>query len=179
MLLKKFTGVLLTSISTVLIIGFVQPVFSDHLLDESGIFLDENRINLISSKNSQYQIHLQVEVRNSQDQLITVSEHNVGQFIPHEITDVVFNREFAKKEIITIEGIKYEKAQFTRSITAVEVFNHMLNEAMFVGQWLFPICGEFVGHPYQCIPIFEVTGATVYLEDDDTVKQKWTVLREI
>ena len=161
------------------VIGFIQPVFSDHLLDEPGIFLDEDKVNLISSMNGKYQIHLQVEVRDSQGQLITISEHHVGRFIQHEMTDDVFNREFVKSEIITIDGVKYEKGQYTRSQTGAEVFVTMPNETKFVGQWWFGICGEFVGHSYKCIPLFEVTGATVYLENDDVVKQKWTILKEI
>ena len=178
MWLEKFTGMLLGTILVVFIIGFTQPVFSDHLLDGQGVFLEEDRVNLITSKDSKYQIHLQVEIRDSDDQLISVSEIDRGEFIPHEITDEAFNHGFPKKEIIIVNGMKYEKGQLTRVLTAAEVLKSTPKESTFVGQWWFAICGEFVGHSHTCIPVFSVTDSLAYVESDDIVKQKWTVLRE-
>jgi hypothetical protein len=46
-------------------------------------------------------------------------------------------------------------------------------------KWTFPICGEIGGHSDVCVPVFQVNTDAVYIEEDDDVKNYWTVLREM
>ena len=46
-------------------------------------------------------------------------------------------------------------------------------------KWEFPICGEIGGHSDVCVPIFQTNTDAVYIEEDDDVKNYWTVLREM
>ena len=111
--MKKLTVVLFSIIFTTLIIGSIQYVSADHLLlDGKGIFKNEDTANKSSTKDSKYQLHVQVVVRNAGGQLISIAEANYGVFIPHEITDHTFNEKLGEREIITIDNIKYEKIQY-------------------------------------------------------------------
>ena len=85
--MKKSAIALLSIVFVALIACSVQSVTADHLESGDGIFIDENRVNLVSTKDSKYQVHLQVEVRNAQGQLISVSESVRGWYLLHEITD--------------------------------------------------------------------------------------------
>ena len=46
-----------------------------------------------------------------------VAEGMHGFVIPHQVTDHVFDTLMGKKEIVTIDNIKYEKVQYTFSPT--------------------------------------------------------------
>ena len=70
-------------------------------------------MNSVPTKDSKYMVHLQVEVRNAQNQLISVSETTHVHYIPNEITDNIFNEKLGKKEIIVLDDIKYEKVRYT------------------------------------------------------------------
>ena len=60
--MKGFVILLLSAAFIGLLIGSIQFVSADHLLGGQGIFKDENRVNLVSTKDSKYQIYLQVVV---------------------------------------------------------------------------------------------------------------------
>ena len=72
-----------------------------------------------------------------------------------------------------IDNIKYEKVQFVVSHDFLE------HQSSFLAMWHFPICGEIGGHLDTCVRIFQVKTASVYIDDDDDVKNHWTVLREV
>ena len=171
--MKKLTVVLISVIFTTLIIGPIQLISADHLEPGLGIFKNEKEINLISTEDSKYQIYLTVVIRNAQDELISITEATRGIHIAHEITDYIFNEKLGEKEIIVIDNIKYEKVQFVVSHDFLE------NPNSFLALWHFPICGEIGGHLDACVRIFQVKTASVYIEDDDDVKNHWTVLREM
>ena len=83
---------MLITILTLFIAGSAQSISADHLKsDGKGIFTDQNDVNLVSEKDSKYKIHLQVVVRNAQDQLISVLESSGGQYLQHELTDYLFD----------------------------------------------------------------------------------------
>ena len=103
--MKKFTNVLLSVIFTTLIICSIQYASADHLLGDQGIFKDETTIVVEDSIDSKYMIHLQVVVRDAQGQLVSVSERMHGSYIPHEITDYVFDALMGEKEIFIIDDI--------------------------------------------------------------------------
>ena len=50
-----------------LIMGSVQYASADHSLGSQGIFKDENNVNLASTIDSKWIIHLQVVVRDAQE----------------------------------------------------------------------------------------------------------------
>ena len=192
---------LLGVIFITLIAGSVQSVTADHLEPGQGIYKDENSVNLVSTKDSKYQIYIQVQVRNEQGQLVSISEASRGNYLPHEMTDYVFNEKLGKKEIIIIDNIKYEKVQYTFSPTLEqrwigmypifeevpikikveglaedEVFNVTKDHAL----WKIHYCADFssIGHHgLQCIPIFQVLVPTITLEPGDVVTHQWTILR--
>jgi hypothetical protein len=78
-----------------------------------------------------------------------------------------------EKEVIMIDNIKYEKVQFVVSHDFLE------QPSSFLTMWHFPICGEIGGHSDVCVRIFQVKTASMYIEEDDDVKNHWTVLREM
>ena len=185
-----------------LIAGSTQSVTADHLEPGQGIFKDRSEVDLVTTHNSDYQVNLQAILRNGDNQLINVTETTAtGAYIPHEITDYVFDMLMGKKEIIIIDNIKYEKVQYTFSPTLEqrwlgmypifeevpikikveglaedEVFNVTKDHAL----WKIHYCADFssIGHHgLQCIPIFQVLVPTITLEPGDVVTHQWTILR--
>ena len=185
-----------------LIAGSTQSVTADHLEPSQGIFKDRSNVDLVTTHNSDYQVYLQAVLRNGDGQLINVTETTAtGAYIPHEITDYVFDMLMGKKEIIIIDNIKYEKVQYTFSPTLEQrwigmypifeevpikikveglaedkVFNVTKDHAL----WKIHYCADFssIGHHgLQCIPIFQVLVPTITLEPGDVVTHQWTILR--
>ena len=200
--MKKFMILLLGVIFVALITGSIQSVTADHLEPGQGIFKDRSDVDLVTTHDSDYQVYLQAVLRNGDGQLINVTETTAtGAYIPHEITDYVFDMLMGKKEIIIIDNIKYEKVQYTFSPTLEqrwigmypifeevpikikveglaedEVFNVTKDHAL----WKIHYCADFssIGHHgLQCIPIFQVLVPTITLEPGDVVTHQWTILR--
>ena len=115
--MKRFTKILLGAIFVALIACSIQSVSADHESGK-GIFKNENEVDLVTTTNTNYQVYLQAVLKNGDDQLISVTENTkTGAYIPHEISDYVFDTLMDEKEIVTIDNIKYEKAQYTFSPT--------------------------------------------------------------
>ena len=202
--MKKFTIVLLGAILTALITCSIQSASADHETDK-GIFKNENEVDLVTTQDSDYQVYLQAILRNGDGQLINVTENTkTGAYIPHEISDYVFDTLMGEKEIITIDNIKYEKAQYTFSPTLEQRWMGMYpipeqitininvkgDAATQVNKkikdhnvWKIHYCADFanIGHHdgLQCIPIFQVLVPTMTLEPTDVITQHWTILREL
>jgi hypothetical protein len=160
-MMKKFTIALLSTVFVALIACSVQSISADHF--EAGQEL---------TKDSKYELHVQVVVRNTDNQLITVTETTGGVYIPHKITDHTFDTLMGKKEIITIDGIKYEKAQFYDSHTKD------WDTAYPTGLWILIFCEE-INSEFECFNIFQVRSDQVVVEGDDVITAKWTILREL
>ena len=118
--MKVFLIQLLSITFVLLITGSIQSVTADHLEPGQGIFKNERAIEAVPTNDSNYQIYLQTVLRNGDGQLITVVERMHGWIITHQITDHIFDTLMGKKEIITIDNIKYEKVQYTSSPTLVQ-----------------------------------------------------------
>lgn len=172
--MKKLTVVLISVIFTTLIIGPIQLISADHLEPGLGIFKNEKDVNVISTEDSKYQIYLTAVIRNAQGELISITEATRGVHIAYEITDSVFNEKLGEKEVIMIDNIKYEKVQFVVSHDFLEQ-----HSSSFLTMWYFPICGEIGGHSDVCVRVFQAKTASMYIEEDDDVKNYWTVLREM
>ena len=199
--MKKFIVLLLSVVVVTLIAGSVQSVAADHLEPDQGIFKDMNQVNLVESKDTKYQVYLQVVIRNGDDQLVNVTESTAtAAYLDHNLTDHVFDTLMGQKEIVTIDNIKYEKIQYILSPTLEErtigyypifseltvqfeveenVYTKMNEKEKDYSIWKIHYCAEFDGHGYRCIPIFQVLTPTLTLEPSDTPTQQWTILREI
>jgi len=194
---------LLSVIFVALIACSIQSISADHESGK-GIFKDRSEVDLVTTQDSDYQVYLQAVLRNGDGQLINVTENTkTGAYIPHEITDYVFDTLMGEKEIVTIDNIKYEKVQYTFSPTLEqrwigmypifeevpikikveglaedEVFNVTKDHAL----WKIHYCADFssIGHHgLQCIPIFQVLVPSITLEPGDVVTHHWTILREL
>ena len=177
--MKEFLILLLGFTLVTLIACPVQFVAADHLEPGEGIWKDENSVNLVTTKDSKYQVHLQVEVRNAQGQLISISETSHVNHIPHEITDNTFDTMLGKKEIITIDNVKYEKIQYIGTLDIEQLLPPSKKPSHFIGNWVISLCKVFDKHGYTCIAPWQANSSFVSLEEDDVVKNHWTVLRII
>jgi len=191
---------LLGVIFVALIAGSVQSISADHESSE-GIFKDKSEVNLVTTQDSDYQVYLQAVLRNGDGQLINVTENTkTAAYIPHEIADYVFDTLMGEKEIVTIDNIKYEKAQYTFSPTLEQrwigmypIFEEIpikikveggkiLNVYKDHSLWKMHYCADFsnIGHDgLQCIPVFQVLIPTITLEPSDVIIHHWTILREL
>ena len=203
--MKVFLIQLLSITFVLLITGSIQSVTADHSEPDQGIFKNEQTLQELEAiKDSNYQIHLQTVLRNGDGQLISVIEGTHGFVIPHQISDHVFDTLMGKKEIVTIDNIKYEKVQYTFSPTLEQRWMGMypISEQIKINievegdalvqmnkkikdysLWKIHYCADFVdiGHSegLQCIPVFQVLIPTTTLEPTDVITQQWTILREL
>ncbi len=192
---KKISKVLTITILTLFIAGSAQSISADHLKsDGKGIFTNQNDVNLVSEKDSKYKIHLQVVVRDAQGQLISVLESSGGQYLQHELTDDLFDQRLGEKEIITIDGVKYEKVRITDmptinqrlvglypilTETPMEINIKTSKQQEWLAAWKIHYCGDFKDHGIDCIPIFQTLVPNMTIEPTDTIEQQWTILREM
>ena len=177
--MKEIVILLLGTIFILLLADSTESVTADHLEPGEGIWKDENRVNLVTTKDSKYQVHLQVEVRNAQGQLISISETSHVNHIPHEITDNTFNTMLGKKEIITIDNVKYEKVQYVGTLDIEQLLPPSKRPSHFIGNWVISLCQVFDKHGYDCVAPWQANSSFVSLEEDDIVKNYWTILRII
>ena len=199
---KGLAILLLSVIFVALIAGSIQSISADHLEPGIGIFKDDQDVELATTEDSNYQVYLQMVLRNGDGQLINVTESTAnGAYIPHKITDHVLDTLMGKKEIITIDNIKYEKVQYIFSPTLEHRFiglypifseitielvsepgpdtTKMYEENKDYSIWKIHYCATFKGHGFQCIPVFQVLVPTMTIEPDDVVTHQWTILREL
>ena len=198
--MKAFVIQLLSVILVALIAGSIQSVTADHLEPGKGIFKDKTKIETIATQDSNYQIYLQTVLRNEDGQLISVTEGLHGFVIPHKITDDIFDTLMGKKEIVTIDNIKYEKVQYIFSPTlvqrTVEVYpifeeisieyeveedtlTQMKEKIKDYYRWKLHYCTTFEGHEYSCIPVFQAFTVVELVTQTDVVIHQWTILREL
>ena len=185
--MKNFSKVMLSIIFTALIVGSVQPVLADEITD---------LFKPVPIRNSEYQFHLQVVVRDSHGQLVSVTESTNGwttvalpgkmitgivivdnKQVMTNLTDNVFNKE-VEKEIITVDDIKYEKVQWVDTKSSCED-ESCKDIHQNVGKWNTNFFGDFNEFGFLNIPLFQALTSTVIMEEDDNVTNQWTVLREM
>ena len=200
--MKKFMVLLIGVIFVALITASVQFAYADHTEPGIGIFKDATNVELIETTDTEYQVYLQIQVRNGNGQLISITESTMtGAYIPHELVDRVFDTLMGKKEIITIDNIKYEKVQYMytpsleyRSVLLYPIFaeidftfevsTEQINRIHSINQeyahWKIDYCAIFEEpHNHSCIPIFQLLVPNMTLEPGDVVTHHWTILREI
>jgi len=199
--MKGFTIALVGIIFVVLIACSVQSISADHTEPGKGVFVNENKVDIIPTQNSNYKIYIQTVLRNADGELINVTESTEnGAYIPHKISDDAFDTLMGKKEIITIDNIKYEKVQYTFTPTLVQrwtaiypLFSEVVIEFKVEEDarmdmnsyvkdysiWKLQHCADWGDdHGLSCIPLFQVLVPTITLEPDDVITLNWTILRE-
>ena len=195
----KFIIVLLSVILVVLIGCFTQSVIADHSEPGNGIYKDTSDVNLTITQDSKWKVNLQIILRTGDGQLINVTESTTNAaFIPHRITDHVFDTLMGEKEIITIDNTKYEKVQYTFTPTLEHRFmglypifsehydlefestpeaREQMHKQKDYSLWKIHYCATFEGHGFSCIPIFQDLVPTMTLEEHDIITHQWTILR--
>jgi len=184
-----------------LIASSVQSIFADHAEPGDGIYKNIGDVNLATTHDTKWQVNLQTILRTSDGQLINVTESTAGAaYIPHKITEHVFDTLMGEKEIVTIDNIKYEKVQYTytpalehrymgfypifsENYTLEFVSNPEAREQMHehkdFSMWKIHYCATFEGHGFSCIPIFQDLVPTMTLEEHDIITHQWTILRAL
>ena len=194
----KFSIPLLGIAFVILLTSSIQSISADHTEPGIGIFKDATHVNFVDTEGSKYQIYMHTIIRNVDEQLISVIESTAnGAYIPHELTDHVFDTLMGQKEIVVIDNIKYEKIQYTytpslelRTVLLYPIFSEIdfrldvSTEKMAKNKeharWKIDYCAIFGGlHGTSCVPIFQVLVPNMTLEPDDTITQYWTILRQI
>ena len=157
---------LLGAIFITLIASSIQSVTAD----DSALL----GVDIIPTKDSEFQVHLQVVVRDSHGQLVSVTESTNGYYVPHDVTDESFDRDFGKKEIVTVDDIKYEKVQYIVKDRHYQVPMKLM--------FFIPAILE-VSYGSETVTleafIFQAFVPLVYLEEDDVVDTQWTIFRKL
>ena len=179
---------LLGVIFTTLIVSSIQAISADDLeprqvfsKDEKMISFskDAKQVSFASIKDSKYQIHLLVEVRNAQGQLISISEASdkqikyIGYEMMHDQT-----KDFDKKEIIIIDDIKFEKIQVVRQLDTKQLMANK-QTSHYAGFWQIITCDVIEGHGQTCIPILQSYTSSVFITEEDIITNQWTFLRNL
>ena len=185
--MKKFTIMLLGVIFVVLLSGSVESIYADHILrDGKGIFKDLNAVNFVElgQEDSKYQIHLLVEVRTAQGQLISISEasHSQISYIGYEMLSQVIQN-LGEKEIITIDGTKFEKVQHVKAPDTKELMAGK-QISNIISTWQLIVCVDIEGHGHKeqntlCVPFLVGSTGSVFITEEDVVTNQWTILREL
>jgi len=177
---KGFVILLLGVIFVALITSSLPSFAVDDLGGNNVISEDADKLNIVPTKSPKYKIYLHVIVRDAQGQLVSVSERMHGSYIPHEITDYVFDALMGEKEIFIIDDIKYEKVRYAVTHD-VQTFDFSKSFQDMQSFWSIEYCTDFttIGHGYNdCIHIFQTTTPHVSLGEDDIFTIHWTILRE-
>ena len=201
-LMRRFTKILLCVTVVALVGCSVQSISAEQILPIKGLFVSEGKVNLVTTEGTDYRIYLQLVIRNADGHLINVTESTAnGAYIPHMISDLIFDTLMSEKEIITIDDMEYEKAQWTNSPSLEERFiglypiyseltlefvsepgqdtTKMYESKKDFSIWKIHYCADWENFGYSCIPVFQVLVPNMTIEPTDIVEQQWTILREL
>jgi len=158
--MKKFTIILFAAILTLSITSAIKSVDAQ--------------------ADSEYIMHIQVEVRNAQEQLVSVTESMFGNHIHHEISDHVFDSIVAQKEIVAIDGIKYEKVQLEISSESPDIADVPPGrEVHEYGKNLqYNLCSVSEHDKLSCVTL-QSSRYWALTEPGDVSTAIWTILRPV
>ena len=164
--MKKFAMVMLGAIFITLIVSSFQSLDAQN----------ENDV-----MNSEYKIHLQIVVRDTNEQLVSVIESTNTKIFPTYLPDgtlvegfidYMFDRELQNDyQVITIDGTKYEKVVWTTPIQETDPGMIVITTSQL------DICGTFEVYGKMCIPSLGASFSWIDLDLSFTTIDKWTVLR--
>tara|TARA_B100001750_G_C15412991_1_gene548766 strand:+ start:318 stop:800 length:483 start_codon:yes stop_codon:yes gene_type:complete len=158
-------------IFTVLLLGVILPILItifgfNNIIESFGaeeIPQNKHNIETVYTINPKYQIHHQGIMRNANGHLINVTENMIiGAFLPHKIPDNLFDNLMGEREIVTVDGIMYEKIEYEVSVEHPEITSKIV------------LCGSDA----DCV-IFKSHVWWLPSETGDTLTTKWSVLREL
>ena len=187
---KRFAIPFLGVIFVTLITSSVLSIAADDPAGNNVVSEDADKLNVVPTEDLKYEIYLHVLVRNADGELISVAEcqfTNCTDYLAHEVTDYAFDTALGKKEIITIDNIKYEKVQFSDSSEQTMTSLTLYNQYMFdnylrvpAWEWVIEVCGEPIKkYGVECTQIFWSRTSVMWLEVGDTTIANWTILREL
>ena len=164
--MKKFAMVMLGAIFITLIVSSFQSLDAQN----------ENDV-----MNSEYKIHLQIVVRDTNEQLVSVIESTNTEIFPTYLPDgklvegfmdYMFDQKLQNNyQVVTIDNTKYEKAVWTTGISETD-------PGMTVPSIkILDLCAPFKEYGQMCIPSFWAQIDQIYLEVGFTMTNQWTVLR--
>lgn len=188
--MKRFAIPFLGVIFVTLITSSVLSIAADDPAGNNVVSEDADKLNVVPTEDLKYEIYLHVLVRNADGELISVAEcqfTNCTDYLAHEVTDYAFDTALGKKEIITIDNIKYEKVQFSDSSEQTMTSLTLYNQYMFdnylrvpAWEWVIEVCGEPIKkYGVECTHVFWSRTSIVWLEPGDTTIANWTILREM
>ena len=164
--MEKFAMVMLGAIFVTLIVSSFQSLAAQN----------ENDV-----MNSEYKIHLQVIVRDANEQLVSVIESTNTKIFPTYLPDgtlvegfidYIFNQELQNNyQVITIDSTKYEKVVWTTPIQETDPGMTVTTTSQL------DICGTFEVYGEMCIPSLGASFSWIDLDLSFTTIDKWTVLR--
>ena len=164
--MEKFAMVVLGAIFVTLIVSSFQSLAAQN----------ENDV-----MNSEYKIHLQIIVRDANEQLVSVIESTNTKIFPTYLPDgtliegfidYMFDRELQNDyQVITIDGTKYEKVVWTTPIQETDPGMTVTTTSQL------DICGTFEVYGEMCIPSLWASFSWIDLDLSFTTIDKWTVLR--
>mgnify|MGYP001163955822 FL=1 len=164
--MEKFAIVMLGAIFVTLIVSSFQSLAAQN----------ENDV-----MNSEYKIHLQVIIRDTNEQLVSVIESTNTKIFPTYLPDgtlvegfidYIFNQELQNNyQVITIDSTKYEKVVWTTPIQETDPGMIVTTTSQL------DICGTFEVYGEMCIPSLGASFSWIDLDLSFTTIDKWTVLR--
>ena len=164
--MKKFAMVMLGAIFITLIVSSFQSLDAQN----------ENDV-----MNSEYKIHLQIVVRDTNEQLVSVIESTNTKIFPTYLPDgklvegfidYMFSRELQNNyQVITIDSTKYEKVVWTAPIQKTDPGMTVTSTSQL------DICAPFEGYGEMCIPLLGANLGWLDLDVSFTMIEKWTVFR--
>ena len=164
--MKKFAMMMLGAIFITLIVSSFQSLAAQN----------ENDV-----MNSEYKIHLQIVVRDANEQLVSVIESTNTEIFPTYLPDgklvegfidYIFNQELQNNyQVITIDSTKYEKVVWTTPIQETDPGMIVTTTTQL------DICGTFEVYGEMCIPSLGASFSWIDLDLSFTTIDKWTVLR--
>ena len=146
---------------------------------------------IVSEDVGKYKIYMHAVLRNAQGELISAAETLPCQFgiycaeyMPHKITDDAFDTSLGKKEIITVDDIKYEKVKFSAIFNRTELLDtssgFLPSDRELVAMWVVTMCVDeksIEKYGFECANIFQSRNLAMYMEVGDVATTYWTILR--
>ena len=164
--MEKFAMVMLGAIFITLIVSSFQSLAAQN----------ENDV-----MNSEYKIHLQIVVRDTNEQLVSVIESTNTKTLPTYLPDgklvegfidYMFNQELQNNyQVITIDNTKYEKIVWITPIQETDPGMIVTTTSQL------DICTSFKEYGEMCIPLLGANLGWLDLDVSFTTIDKWTVLR--
>ena len=160
------------------LIGFIQPVYAN----TTTIPLGYEWFGILTTPlgypgDQEYKAHLQVVVRDKNNQLASVTESvntwRVPTFFPDDepaplwINTVFYNTIKKNYQTVVVDGTQYEKVEYYNTYESTRADSYL---------WL---CANVQPYGEICNKSFYARAPIISLEEGDVLTEKWTILRNI